>query len=91
MKKTIGLIAIVALVCVATGCDRLKHEPDNNAVPKAAVKTYKNVNRIPFNEAIEKCKGEEFYIFECLANYGWVVTKERTDNNWRDSYWEENK
>ena len=91
MKKTFGLIAIVALVCVATGCDRSKYEPESSAVPKAVVKTYKNFNKIPFNEAIEKCKGEEFYIFECFAHHGWVVTNERTNNNWRDSYWEENK
>ncbi len=95
MKKTIGLISIVALVCVATGCDRLKNEAKNeagnNTVPKAVVKTNKNVNRIPFNEAIEKCKGDEFYVFECFAHNGWVVTNERTDNNWRDNYWKENK
>lgn len=91
MKKTIGLIAIAALVCVAAGCDRSKHEPENKVVPKAAVKTNQDVNRLPFKEAIEKCKEDEFYASACLANHGWVVTKEQTDNNWRDSYWEENK
>lgn len=91
MKKTIGLISIVALVCVATGCDRLKNEAENNAVPKAVVKTHNNINRIPFSEAIEKCKGDEFYVFECFAHHGWIVTNERTNNNWRNSYWKENK
>ena len=91
MKKTIGLTAIVALACVATGCDQLKNEPKNNAAPKTVAKTYNNINRIPFNETIEKCKGDEFYIFECFANHGWIVTQEKTNNNWRDSYWEESK
>ena len=91
MKKIIRLILIVVLVCVATGCDRLKYEAQNNAAPKAVVKTHKNVNRIPFNEAIEKCKLDEYYIYACLANHGWIASKEPTDNNWRDSYWKEDK
>ena len=91
MKKTIGLIAIAALVCVATGCDRLKNEPKNNTAPKPVAKTNNNVNRIPFNEATEKCKSEEVYVYVCLANHGWIATKEQTSNNWRDTYWEESK
>ena len=91
MKKIIGLIALVALVCIATGCDRLKDEPKNNAAPKAVVKANNNIVRLPFNEAIEKCKSDEFYTYACLAHHGWIESKEKTNNNWRESYWKESQ